>query len=248
MTKQHLETSADAYFAILPEWILDAAITSNAVRCYAVLRRYADKAGSCHPTRSTLAERCRFSLATLDRALLELQDVGAIHVTNRRSKAGDWTSNVYQLRTLPPEGVSSPVRTPLLTGDDTGVLTGDEQTKAITNQSQELDARSISSDVGDLAAKSWWEAQQVKPVGKRAWHALRNVCRAAADRGYSLEQITQALDRIGTVPSVAQLDRELKRPSAGREGNRERHLRDAAQRLREQQELEAIALLSGEQR
>ena len=76
---------SDEYFAILPEWVLYAPVSSNAIRLYAVLRRFADKQNTCYPTRKTIAERCQFSPASVDRAVEELKAVGALQVTQRKS-------------------------------------------------------------------------------------------------------------------------------------------------------------------
>ena len=59
-------------------------------------------------------------------------------------------------------------------------------------------------------AKRWWEKQRVKPLGKGAWHSLLKVCEAATKRGYSSNDIERALDYIGTVPSMRQMDLVLR--------------------------------------
>ncbi len=62
----------------------------------------------------------------------------------------------------------------------------------------------------EQVAKQWWEKQRVKPLGKGAWHSLLQICKAAEARGYSKEQIEQALDYIGTVPTMRQMDLVLR--------------------------------------
>lgn len=62
----------------------------------------------------------------------------------------------------------------------------------------------------ELVARRWWEKQKVKPIGKSAWHSLLAVCKAATDKDYSQEQIEQALDYIGTVPTIRQMDLVLR--------------------------------------
>ena len=59
-------------------------------------------------------------------------------------------------------------------------------------------------------AKRWWEKQRVKPLGKGAWHSLLKICEAAMKRDYTAEQIEQALDYIGTVPTMRQMDLVLR--------------------------------------
>lgn len=60
------------------------------------------------------------------------------------------------------------------------------------------------------AAKRWWEKQAVKPLGANAWFSLLKICEAAEKRGYTKQQIEQALDYIGTVPSMRQMDLVLR--------------------------------------
>lgn len=63
---------------------------------------------------------------------------------------------------------------------------------------------------GELAARTWWERLATKPIGKGAWHSLLEVCKAAEKQGYTVEQIVNALNYIGTVPSMRQMDLVLR--------------------------------------
>jgi hypothetical protein len=69
------------------------------------------------------------------------------------------------------------------------------------------------------AAKKWWENQNPRPLGKGAWFALVKVCEAAEARGYTEEQIMTALNQIGVVPSMQQMDKALRnvRPMSARQ-------------------------------
>jgi hypothetical protein len=64
--------------------------------------------------------------------------------------------------------------------------------------------------VAEAVARKWWEKQRVKPLGKSAWHSLLAICEAAEKRDYTADQIEQALDYIGTVPSMRQMDLVLR--------------------------------------
>ena len=88
---------SDVYFSIVPEWVIDAPISAQAVRVYAVLCRYADKDdGTCFPSIRTLAERIHVSESTIKRAIKELKAIGAIKSQKRFDKAtGEQTSNLY---------------------------------------------------------------------------------------------------------------------------------------------------------
>lgn len=132
------EIRATDYFAIVPEWLLHADISSNAVRLYAILNRYANSQGRAWPSRKTIATAMKCSTATVDRARDELVEVGALTVIQRTSDAGDPTSNLYILHTRPVDSVdgSSPVTKGLLTDDHTGLLTGDDLNRDNLNESQ----------------------------------------------------------------------------------------------------------------
>lgn len=95
------EIRATDYFAIVPEFVLYAPISSNAVRLFAVLHRYANTNLKAWPSRKTLADAMGVSTATIDRAKDELVEIGALLVENRISDLGDPTSNLYTLRMAP---------------------------------------------------------------------------------------------------------------------------------------------------
>lgn len=66
---------------------LPQLVDANAVTLYVVLCRYAHRAtGRCWPSNPELADRCRFSEATVRRALVALVDVGAVERTGRQNR------------------------------------------------------------------------------------------------------------------------------------------------------------------
>lgn len=104
-------------FAMVPAWVLEhPELGDRAVRVYAALARFADNdTGSSWPSRATLAERCGgCSVDSVDRALRQLRDLGAITVERRRTAEGDPDTSLYTIRRLPPDGlgVAAPVRPP----------------------------------------------------------------------------------------------------------------------------------------
>ncbi len=71
-------------FAIVPEWLLDADVSDTAIRLYAVLLRYGQTSGARMPGRATLARRLhKKSTDSVDRAMRELVEIGAVHVQHR---------------------------------------------------------------------------------------------------------------------------------------------------------------------
>ena len=212
--KNETSITAETYFAVVPEWIIYADISASALRLYCVLRRHADKNnGRCHPSRQRLADLCKVSVRTIDRAVSELTAIGAILVTHRISAVGDYTSNLYVVQSSQPTGVATSVSLPSDISVVTGGDTSGDQTIVSINQSQgDADPNKLGG--GELVAKQWWEAQNPKPAGRKAWFALTASCNAVKERGWDDNQILAALNRINSVPSVAQLDRELRNPRA----------------------------------
>jgi len=99
----YVSVTANVFFSIIPEWVLYGEISAVAVRAYATLRRYADNTtGECFPSRKTLAMKCRCSIRTLDSAISELEEFGAIQATRRKRESGNWTSNLYVVYTSAP--------------------------------------------------------------------------------------------------------------------------------------------------
>jgi hypothetical protein len=110
--------TAQLRFSIIPEWILDAAISDKAVRLYGVLARYADnETHRAYPSRETLAKRMRCHAKSVDRAAAELIRIGAVTKKQRHN-----SSLVYTL--MASKGVDTDVQgvvTPVSRGVDTDV-------------------------------------------------------------------------------------------------------------------------------
>jgi DNA-binding transcriptional MocR family regulator len=125
------EIRSTDYFAIVPEFVIFAPISSNAVRLYAILNRFANSQGRAWPSRKTLAELMQCSTATIDRAKDELVEIDALTVEHRTGPAGDPSSNLYILKTSSPVTKGSPKN------EHRGGATGDALNKANMKQSQQ---------------------------------------------------------------------------------------------------------------
>ena len=100
--------TSDVKFSIIPEWLLDSGCSDKALRLYAVLARYADNDDlTAYPGRSTLAKRMRCHRATVDRAVEELQELGAI-TKRKRVKDGKYQSSIYTIRRASPSRTGAP--------------------------------------------------------------------------------------------------------------------------------------------
>jgi hypothetical protein len=124
------EIKSTDYFAIVPEFVIYAPISSNAVRLYAILNRFANSQGRAWPSRKTLAEVMLCSTDTIERAKYELVEIDALTVEHRTGPAGDPSSNIYTLKT------SSPVTKGTPRGEGRGSPKDDALNKASMKQSQ----------------------------------------------------------------------------------------------------------------
>lgn len=161
--------TADDYFAIVPEWVLDADISDRAVRLYAIMRRYADKDSlACHPSIRLMSERLRCSIPSVQRALAELVALGAVVVTPRFDDDRRQMSNAYRLTRAP--ALADPRPSPAgegghstETGED---ITGDRQTRVTSNQSQR--------DQSTVANAPVRAAPKPRPINPR-WETLKDL-------------------------------------------------------------------------
>ena len=158
-----MKSSADQYFAIIPESVLYADISSHAVRVYGVLRRHADKDdGTCHPGRTRIAELAKIGPRSVDRAIDELRAIGAVEVMHRVNPENtkQFLSNQYRLLT-PRAGDYTPLAPVTIPP-----RAGGEGTKAI--ELEPRNQRNIRSTVVDPVFDTFWHNYPRKVGRKKA--------------------------------------------------------------------------------
>ena len=110
-------------YAVIPEWVLSSAISDRAIRLFAVLARYVGTHEAAWPSRKTLGEKINCSVSSVDRAVVELESIGAVKTEERRRENGSKTSSYFYLWPNITRDVdtalTSPVKVPPLTGDGT---------------------------------------------------------------------------------------------------------------------------------
>ena len=93
--------SSENKFAVMPEWVIELAISHTAFRLYAVLARYADNVThQAFPSLETLAGRLGCGEKTVRRAIEDLVAHGAI----KKHSRGRYQSSLYTVMTTPPKG------------------------------------------------------------------------------------------------------------------------------------------------
>jgi DNA-binding transcriptional regulator YhcF (GntR family) len=146
-------SSSDAVvqqFVIVPLWVMELPITATALRVYCAIRSHADaRTGKCFPSRRRIAILAHCSMPSVDRAVKQLVEQGALGVKKRKSANGDQTSNLYTVFAQRKRSAqhsaqrSAQVATndepPSADNEVTGSHTNDALTNFIMNHKQEQD-------------------------------------------------------------------------------------------------------------
>lgn len=104
MTDVTTGVTADNRFSIIPHWVIRSGVSGTAIHLYTILMMYANnETGQAWPTRTTLARELDKGTKTVDRALKELEDAGAVTI-RRRQRAGtkECYSSLYTVITAAP--------------------------------------------------------------------------------------------------------------------------------------------------
>lgn len=164
MTEQ---ITTDIRFSILPDWVITADISDRAVRVYAVLAGFADSETlTAFPSRGLIAKRVRTSVKSVDRALRELLEIGAIE-SEKRVKDGVYQSSLYTIK-------RGGVGTPMSPGRDTGdARVGTPVThRTITNELEPLNYINTAFD-------EFWSKYPKKADKRAAFKAFRSALKRA---------------------------------------------------------------------
>lgn len=140
-------------FAMVPEWLLYSGVSTNAICVFATLHRFSDKVSSeAYPGREKMAELTHLSVSTVDRAVKELQVIGAVTVTPRY-EGGRQTANLYHLHFVRGRVITGDDHV-VVTDEDGGVITRDEQNDShIERESEERETSSKRRLVKEITAE-----------------------------------------------------------------------------------------------
>jgi len=176
--------------------------------------------GQFFASQTHLAKKARCSTHYVREVINEMIAHGHIKIITKGNSRGKAT--VYQLiykpQELPNIDRESESELPNSDGDNSLTLTPQlpnstsqhsSYTPVLSTTKSDETAIAVRPDFEEVA-KRWWEKQSVKPLGKGAWHSLLKITEAATKRGYTMEQIERALDYIGTVPTLRQMDLVLR--------------------------------------
>jgi len=96
------QITTDLRFSMIPHWLLATNVSNTALRLYAVLAKFADsETGQAFPGRTRLSKELDCSLKTVDRAVAELIELGAIRKV-QRVKDNYYQSSLYTVVRIDP--------------------------------------------------------------------------------------------------------------------------------------------------
>ena len=193
-----MRVTAETRFAIIPEWVLFARISPNAVRLYGVLARHADKDEHFAIVgRAKLAEQMRCEVKTIDRAMNELMGIGAVSVEHRSDPNNPLhlLPNRYRLAVVPAQGTPTHAPTPTRRGTRT---TGGTPTDVAENErvlgSKALRSTNTHHTPGKAAAPRPRDAifEALCEVQGHGWDALNSAERGKLNRALRLAHESKA--------------------------------------------------------
>jgi len=213
--------TSDEFFAIIPESILYSDISDKALRLYCVLRRYADKgSGESHPSRRTLAEKTKCSVDTVDRAIRELQDIGALVVEHRFIDSEDGlkkenTSNNYIVKSSIAVAATVPIggRTHAARGgrNDAARVAAPTRPKQepLKQESFKTKEKHLATEiVADNSFQNFWEMYP-KKVGRTGKGGAEGAFVSACNRANGVEKIMKGLLAWRTFWSDTKIERQF---------------------------------------
>ena len=173
-----MKIEADNYFAIIPEWILDADISPRAKNLYCILWTYADrKDGSCFPSVTTLSKRVGVSRANTHKLINELLDLGAITKQNR-VKDNVKQTNLYFLITSKPSVADDSTTSSSIVDDTRGSIADD------TRVVSETIHRTITNELKPIE-QEYVDKPQIKKIEEDVLKQRKSLYRVFVDElGY----------------------------------------------------------------
>jgi hypothetical protein len=193
-------------FQQIPNWVLQSEISSHAIRLYLILQKFGhNKNKTSYWSRKKIAAVMNVSPATMDRAKIELIELGAICQINRFTEDQNWTSNLYHVHWQQVTGCKylhkMPIGTPKFdethpTGDDTPLFTGDELTNNhIELRTNELDTRTYGDENNqacNLLADLIETNGSRRPTVTDKWHSDMDKLNRIDERSW--DQINRAIE------------------------------------------------------
>jgi biotin operon repressor len=228
-------------------WVWDnSPYKGSNLLLHLALADFADDQGNLFASQPVLAEKARCTPEYIRRAMKQLSEDGYVEMIKRGNSKGRATTykmwGRFGFKTQePPNKVGESdlgESTPQLY-DDSELNPQLLEVNPPTLTPQPPNSHSIPTvlyncpnttyAIAKTIAKNFWDKQEIKPLGKKAYWSLLEVCKAALKNGYSAYEIKFTLDKLGIVPNMALMDSALKRNmKEAREIDRSRKDREIA--------------------
>lgn len=154
-----------------------------------------------------LAREGQESVKMIYRVLKELENAGYVRRRRVRNAQGQ-----LRTETLVYDEPQEPTGQKPTVGEPTSRATDSRQRESVTKtdiQKQNTKTETQTSATAKAIARNWWEAQTEKPL--QSFIALVKVIERAVKAGYQNERIERAMATFDFVPTLAQLQTQLKK-------------------------------------
>lgn len=154
-----------------------------------------------------LAREGQESVKMIYRVLKELENAGYVRRRRVRNAQGQ-----LRTETLVYDEPQEPTSQKPSVGEPTSRATDSRQRESVTKtdiQKQNTKTETQTSATAKAIARNWWEAQTEKPL--QSFIALVKVIERAVKAGYQNERIERAMATFDFVPTLAQLQTQLKK-------------------------------------
>lgn len=181
-------------YGITPEWLLDTDISDRAIRLFSTLAaKYCDRdTQAAFPSRTTLAANLGCSTDSIDRAIKDLERVGALEV-ERRWVGKEQITSVYVIAYVQPPSRKAAATPPLTSGTEPESI----------NQNQEPELLSSSTIVTEESADKPLTVQTVMDTleGMRGYPSGKYGAEAKAvkqmiTQGYTSQEMMDCYEHL----------------------------------------------------
>ena len=182
--------SSENKFAVMPEWVIELAISHTAFRLYAVLARYADNVThQAFPSLETLAGRLGCGEKTVRRAIEDLVAYGAI----KKHSRGRYQSSLYTVMTSPPKGSKMSGDGSKMSHEGSNLSTRSVKNVQVT-RTTELEPKNV--EPLNSAIEQFWAIYPRRTAKGRVPDALRKALKKA-----TIEKIVAGAERYRDDPN-----------------------------------------------
>ena len=105
LKREAVDSPIDGPYGRIPKWLFEKNLSPTSIAVYGLLAaKYTNtRSDIAWPSRKTISKDLGISVPTVDKALVQLQEAGALFVIERKRSDGSRSTNGYQLAKKDPQ-------------------------------------------------------------------------------------------------------------------------------------------------